>query len=390
MKFKYLKNISAALLLIAVITSCKQKANNDKELENVGTISLLGNYKEKNLDLENRVVMAPMTRCRADNEGHIPTDLMAEYYEQRASAGLIITEMAIISPNGYGYPDIPGIYTEEQIEGWKNIATKVHKKGGKIFMQIAHNGRRYLEGNDDIIAPSALPYKEGAETPKAMTKEQIKLVASEFAIAAQNAINAGFDGVEIHAANGYLISQFLAKSANIRTDEYGGSIENRSRFLFDVLDSVAARVDLSKVAVRISPSLNEAGITDDEETRPLHEYVVNKLNDYNLAYLHISGRADKIKGKEAQDAFVLDIAKHYRPLYKGTYMVNKGFTKETAEAVIKEGIADLVSFGHLYISNPDLVERFKEGYPLTEANPKTFMAKGAVGYTDYSPYQKKD
>lgn len=384
-----MKNLIILLLVIFSFVSCKQKANKEKIEKEAGSeYALLGAYKADNLSLNNRVIMAPMTRCRADNDGHIPTDLMAEYYVQRASAGLIITEMAIIAPNGYGFPDIPGIYSKEQIEGWRKIADKVHDKGGKIFMQIAHNGRRYVDPKSEIIAPSPIPFKEGVAVPKAMTKAQIRQVAGEFATAAKNAIDAGFDGVEIHAANGYLISQFLAKSANIRTDEYGGSIENRSRFLFEVLDSIANKVDISKVAVRISPSLNEAGIVDDEETQPLHEYVVKKLNDYNLAYLHISGRADKIKGEEEQAAHVLNVAKHYRPLYKGTYMINKGFTKETAEAAIKEGIADLVSFGHLYVSNPDLVERFKNNYPIAESNPKTFMAKGAEGYTDYPAYKK--
>ncbi len=377
------------LLITLSVVSCKQNTNKQENGDEAETgYTLLNAYKTNNLDLNNRVVMAPMTRCRADNEGHVPTDLMAEYYAQRASAGLIITEMAIIAPNGYGFPDIPGIYTNEQIEGWKKIADKVHEKGGKIFMQIAHNGRRYVDPESEIIAPSAIPFKEGAVVPKAMSKVQIGQVAGEFATAAKNAINAGFDGVEIHAANGYLISQFLAKSANIRTDEYGGSIENRSRFLFEVLDSLANKVDMSKVAIRISPSLNESGIVDDEETQPLHEYVVKRLNDYNLAYLHISGRADKIKGEKEQAAHVLNIAKHYRQFYKSTYIINKGFTKETAEAAIKEGIADLVSFGHLFVSNPDLVERFRNNYPLTESNPKTFMAKGAEGYTDYPSYQK--
>lgn len=384
-----MKNLIILLLVIFSFVSCKQKANKENIEKEAGSeYALLGAYKADNLSLNNRVIMAPMTRCRADNDGHIPTDLMAEYYAQRASAGLIITEMAIIAPNGYGFPDIPGIYSKEQIEGWRKIADKVHDKGGKIFMQIAHNGRRYVDPKSEIIAPSTIPFKEGAAVPKAMTKAQIRQVAGEFATAAKNAIDAGFDGVEIHAANGYLISQFLAKSANIRTDEYGGSIENRSRFLFEVLDSIANKVDISKVAVRISPSLNEAGIVDDEETQPLHEYVVKRLNDYNLAYLHISGRADKIKGEEEQAAHVLNVAKHYRPLYKGIYMINKGFTKETAEAAIKEGIADLVSFGHLYVSNPDLVERFKNNYPIAESNPKTFMAKGAEGYTDYPVYKK--
>ena len=384
-----MKKLIICSLLVSAFLSCKQNANKQEaEKEASSGYVLLDAYKTGNLDLNSRVVMAPMTRCRADNEGHVPTALMAEYYAQRASAGLIITEMAIIAPNGYGFPDIPGIYTAEQIEGWKNVADKVHEKGGKIFMQIAHNGRRYVDPESEIIAPSAIPFKEGVVVPKAMTKARIRQVAGEFAAAAKNAIGAGFDGIEIHAANGYLISQFLAKSANVRTDEYGGSIENRSRFLFEVLDSIANKVDIAKVAIRISPSLNEAGIVDDDETQPLHEYVVKKLNDYNLAYLHISGRADKIKGEEEQAAHVLNVAKHYRPLYKGTYMINKGFTKETAEAAIKEGVADLVSFGHLYVSNPDLVERFRNNYPLADSNPKTFMAKGAEGYTDYPAYKK--
>lgn len=385
----FMKKLIICSLLITVFLACKQNVKNREVTKEASAeYVLLDVYKTDNLSLNSRVIMAPMTRCRADNDGHVPTNLMAEYYAQRASAGLIITEMAIIAPNGYGFPDIPGIYTAEQIAGWKNVADRVHEKDGKIFMQIAHNGRRYVDAKSEIIAPSPIPFKEGAAVPKAMTKAQIRQVAGEFATAAKNAIDAGFDGVEIHAANGYLISQFLAKSANIRTDEYGGSIENRSRFLFEVLDSISNKVDISKVAIRISPSLNEAGIVDDEETQPLHEYVVKKLNDYNLAYLHISGRADKIKDEKEQATHVLNIAKHYRTLYKGTYMINKGFTKETAEAAIKEGIADLVSFGHLYVSNPDLVERFNYNYPLAESNPKTFMAKGSEGYTDYPVYKK--
>lgn len=376
------KLIFLSLIVLSAI-SCGNKTDSTDFL-------LLSPYKTANLDLSSRVVMAPMTRCRADNERHVPTELMAEYYAQRASAGLIITEMAIIAPNGYGFPDIPGIYTAEQIEGWRKIAGKVQEKGGTIFMQIAHNGRRYVDPESDIVAPSAIPFKEGAAVPRALSKKEIGQVAGQFAAAAKNAIDAGFDGVEIHAANGYLISQFLAKSANTRTDEYGGSIENRARFLFEVLDSIANRVDISKVAVRISPSLNNAGIYDDEETQTLHEYVVKKLNDYNLAYLHISGRADNIKGENEQAAYVLDVAKHYRPLYKGTYMINKGFTKETAEAALQDGVADLVSFGNLYVSNPDLVERFRNNYPLIENDPKTFMAKGAVGYTDYPAYKEEN
>lgn len=301
------KKVILFVAIIITFLSCGNVKKENQGKEATIKYVLTEPYKTDKLDLQSRVIMAPMTRCRADNTGHIPTDLMSEYYAQRASAGLIITEMAIIAPNGYGFPDIPGIYTPEQIEGWRNIATKVHEKGGKIFMQIAHNGWRYVDPLSDIVAPSAIPFKEGAKVPRALTKEEINKVAEEFGQAAQNAIEVGFDGIEVHAANGYLINQFLAKSANKRTDEYGGSIENRSRFLFEVLDSIATKVDLSKVAIRISPSLNESGILDDDETQTLYEYIVKKLNDYNLAYLHISGRAYGTKNEKEEADYILDI-----------------------------------------------------------------------------------
>lgn len=366
-----------------------------QNINTMNTMILLTPYLSKNLEVKNRVVMAPMTRSRADNEELMATDLIAEYYTQRASAGLIITEGTQISQEAIGYINVPDIYTSKQIEGWKKVTHAVHEKGGKIFAQLWHVGRishpNVLHGKLPL-APSAInPFwqcytKNGftdTVTPKAMSLEEIQQTILDFQQAAVNAMEAGFDGVELHAANGYLFHQFFAKCSNIRTDLYGGSIENRARFLFDVLEKIKEKVPLSKVGVRIAPSFTDAfGIVTDDETVPLFEYIVTRLNDYSLAYLHISGytlEKDKIKAER----LVLDTAKHYRKLYKGTYMINKGFTRELAEVALEEEIADLISFGEPFISNPDLVERFRENAPLLTPDRNTYYTPGAKGYTDY-------
>lgn len=357
-------------------------------------MKLLEPYHSENLDLKNRVVMAPMTRSRADNEALAATDLIAEYYAQRASAGLIISEGTHINEQAIGSIHVPNIYTKEQIDGWKKVTAAVHRKGGKIFAQLWHVGRishpNLLNGKLPL-APSAVNPQFKAYTrkgfsetitPQAMSTEDIHQTILDFQQAAVNALEAGFDGVELHAANGYLFHQFFAKCSNVRTDAYGGSIENRSRFLFDVLDKIKEKVPLSKVGVRIAPSLNNTfGMVTDDETTALFEYICTALNQYNLAFLHISGFSlDQI---ENPLQFVLDTAKHYRQFYKGTYIVNKGFNRDTANQAIEDGIADLVSFGELYISNPDLVERFQQNAPLTPADKTKYYVPGAIGYTDY-------
>lgn len=357
-------------------------------------MKLLEKYKSAALQLKNRVVMAPMTRCRADNAGNTATDLIAEYYAQRSSGGLLISEGTFINDRAHGYIHVPCIYTAEQVDAWKKVTHAVHEKGGKIFAQLWHVGRVShpdLLNGQLPLAPSAInPHftaytKNGfAETltPREMTREDIQQTVSDFQKAAVNAIEAGFDGVELHAANGYLFHQFFAKCSNLRKDNYGGTIENRIRFLFEVLDAITEKMDAAKIGVRLAPALDQTfGITRDDEADELYDRLVNKLNDYQLAYLHLSGFsrasvADPMK-------LVIDTAKHFRTIYKGTLMINKGFTADSGNRVIAEGIADLVSFGELYIGNPDLVERFAAGAALNRNHSETYYTPGASGFTDY-------
>jgi N-ethylmaleimide reductase len=356
---------------------------------------LLTPFKSAHLDLRNRVVMAPMTRSRAENPGTVPNDLMAEYYGQRASAGLIISEGTYVSPEGVGYINVPGIYSPEQVAGWRKVTDAVHAKGGKFFAQIWHVGRVShpdLLGGNLPLAPSAINPHDKVYTPtgfqetvepRAMTLDEIKKTIADFAQAAQNALAAGFDGVEIHSANGYLFHQFFNGTSNHRTDEYGGSIENRARLLFDVLDAIkAAGVDLGKVGVRLNPSLHGLfGITMDEQTIPTFDYIVQRLSaEYDLAYLHLTEPMTDVSQVPFAEPHV---AKHYRPLYKGTLIINVRMTEEKGNKVIADGDADLVAFGTLYISNPDLVERFAQHVPLAEADKNTFYSGGPKGYTDY-------
>lgn len=361
---------------------------------------LLEPYKKGNLDLKNRVVMAPMTRNRTRNEERIPNELNVKYYEQRASAGLIITEGTHISPEAIGSLYVPDIYTEKQVEGWKKVTNAVHKKGAVIFAQLWHVGRlshpNILNGKLPL-APSAInpnfkTYgpKGFQETvrPKAMDLEDIERTIQDFVQAALNAEKAGFDGVELHAANGYLFHQFFMACSNTRADNYGGSIENRARFLFDVLDAISKVYPLEKVGVRLAPDLNHTfGITHDESTIATFEYIFHTLNDYPLAYVHISGFSlDKEhKGMEQ----VLDTALKYRKIYKGTLMINKGFDAATGHHALMKDIADLISFGVPFISNPDLVERIKGNHPWADADRKTFYGGAAEGYIDYPTYKEQ-
>jgi len=356
---------------------------------------LLTSYHSSSLDLKNRVVMAPMTRSRADNPELKPTDLIAKYYEQRSSSGLIISEGTNISPIGIGYINVPNIYSQSQIEGWQKVTKVVHTKGGKIFAQLWHVGRishpDLLEGKLPLAPSSINPDTQSytingfqdTVTPKEMTNEDIKETIKDFVQATKNAMIAGFDGVELHAAHSYLFHQFFAKCSNTRTDEYGGSIENRSRFLFDVLDAIKEIADIKKVGVRLSPIWDQKwGIIVDEETVPTYEYIVNRLNDYDLAYLHISGMTGGIQSKDPVKK-IFDIAYKYRKLFNGTLIINHGFDFENGNKIIEQGLADLVAFGEPYIANPDLVERFESGAPLNKPDTSTYYTQGEKGYTDY-------
>lgn len=360
----------------------------------MSTQPLLTPFKSGRLELDNRVVMAPMTRNRADNEGNVPTDeLQGLYYEQRASAGLIITEGSQVSEKAMGYINTPGIHTDAQTEGWKKVTDRVHKAGGKIFIQLWHVGRishpDFHNGNlphaPSAINPSEKAYTpEGFKdtvTPKAMTKEDIQQTIDDFRQAAKNAVTAGFDGVEIHSSNGYLIHQFFNGTSNHRTDEYGGSIENRARFFFEVLDAIKEEVPEGKIGARFNPSLHGIfGMEMDEETIPTFDHVISKLNDYDLAYIHLSEPFNDVSDIPFAEE---EIAKRYRPMYSGTLMINAGFDQESGNKVIEEGNADLVAFAKPYISNPDLVERFRAGAELAKWDQDTFYTPGKKGYTDY-------
>lgn len=348
----------------------------------------------KNITLKNRVVMAPMTRSRAANDEKKPTDeLHGLYYEQRASAGLIITEGSQVSERAVGYINTPGIHTQAQVEGWKKVTKRVHDKGGKIFIQLWHVGRMshpIFHDGELPLAPSAINPNEQSYTPdgfkdtvtpKEITKDDIKTTVEDFKNAAKNAVAAGFDGVEIHSSNGYLFHQFFNGTSNTRTDEYGGSHENKARFFFEVLDAVKEVIPEEKIGARFNPSLNGVfGMTMDEDTIPTFEYIIKKLNDYNLAYIHLSEPFTDVSDIPYA---VTEIAKHFRPLYNGTLMINGGFDQDSGNEVIASGNADLVAFGKPYISNPDLVERFENDIELAEWDKDTFYTPGKEGYTDY-------
>tara|TARA_R110001592_G_scaffold18337_8_gene76254 strand:- start:4032 stop:5126 length:1095 start_codon:yes stop_codon:yes gene_type:complete len=353
----------------------------------------------KNITLKNRVAMAPMTRSRADNEGNVPTDgLHGLYYEQRASAGLIITEGAQVSKQAVGYIYTAGIYSDEQVAGWKKVTKRVHDAGGKIFIQLWHVGRMshpdFHNGELPLSASALNPEAQSftpegfkdTVTPKEMTIEDIKTTVQDFKNAAANAVKAGFDGVEIHSSNGYLFHQFFNGSSNKRTDAYGGSTENKARFFFEVLDAIKEVIPQEKIGARFNPSLNGLfGMTMDEDTIPTFEYIIKKLNDYNLAYIHLSEPFTDVS--EIPYA-VSEIAKHFRPLYNGTLMINTSFDQEKGNKIIEDGLADLVAYGKPFISNPDLVARFENNLELADWDQDTFYTTGAKGYTDYSKASK--
>jgi len=339
--------------------------------------------------LKNRMIMAPLTRCRSVHD-HTPNDLMATYYEQRATAGLIISEATQISPMGIGYPCTPGIYTSEQIEGWKKVTRRVHEKGGKMFLQLWHVGRishpSFLGGRLPVSASAIKPVGqvytfEGMKeykTPHALEVQEIEAIVQEYVQAAENAIKAGFDGVEVHAANGYLLDQFLRDGTNTREDAYGGNIENRSRFLFEVIKGVTLKIGAEKTGLRLSPSGTFNDMTDSNPQEHF-KYVCEELNTFSLAYLHI---VDALEGDIRHGANVVSLSE-IRAAYKGVLIVCGGYDKEKGNRVIKEKQADAVAFGTLYVANPDLVERFKTDALLNEADINTFYTQDEKGYTDY-------
>lgn len=347
------------------------------------------------IELKNHIVMSPMTRCRAI--GNVPNDLVAEYYKQRAGAGLIITEGTSPSPNGLGYARIPGIFSEEQVEGWKKVTSAVHGAGGKIFVQLMHTGRishpLNLPEGAEVLAPSAVKaagqmWTDAAQmqdfpTPKAMTAEEIQSTKAEFIAAAKNAVEAGFDGIELHGANGYLLEQFLSPVSNIRTDNYGGSVENRARFVLEVAKGAAEAIGKEKVGIRLSPYGVASDMPHYSEIDATYEYLATELSKIGIAYVHVVDHSAM-----GAPAVPLAIKETIRKAFKNTFIHAGGYNQKTAEADIESGLYDLVAFGRPFISNPDLVERFKNNWPLSaDLDMNTFYSADAVGYTDYPVYK---
>lgn len=355
------------------------------------------------LSLANRMVMAPLTRNRSPDA--VPGDLAADYYTQRATAGLVITEATAISHQGQGYADVPGLYGPDQLEGWKRVTDSVHSAGGTIVAQLWHVGRishtSLQPDGGKPVAPSAiralaktyLKDDDGsggfAETsePRALERDELPGIVADYARAARAAVEeAGFDGVEIHGANGYLIDQFLRSGSNRREDDYGGSIEERARLLFEVVDAVADAVGTGRVGIRLSP-VTPANDSSDPDPQPLFEHVAAGLGRRGIAYVHViegatGGDRDHRQGDRPFDYAAFKRA--YRDAGgTGAWMVNNGYDSELAEQAVADGRADLVAFGKLYIANPDLVHRFREDLPLNEPDRKTFYGGGAKGYVDY-------
>lgn len=345
--------------------------------------------------LKNRIVMAPMTRCRAiDN---IPNELMAEYYKQRSNAGLIITEGTSPSPNGLGYARIPGIFSEKQVEGWKTTTKAVHNNGGKIIVQLMHSGRisHHLNMHKDaqILAPSAvkaagqmwtdLKGLQDFDVPKEMTPQEILHARTEYVAAAENALFAGFDGVELHSANGYLLEEFLSPISNIRKDNYGGSIENRCRFVIEVVAAVANAIGKEKTGIRLSPYGVASDMPHYPEIDATYDYLSKELNKLDIAYIHLVDHSAM-----GAPPVPLEIKKVIRNNFRNTIILCGGFNKESAETAIESGLTDLVAFGRPFINNPDLVERFKNNWPLSQnLNMDLFYTADEKGYTDYPFYK---
>jgi N-ethylmaleimide reductase len=352
-------------------------------------LDLFSPVKLGSMQLSNRIVMAPLTRNRAGEHG-VPQPLNVTYYEQRASAGLIVTEATPISAMAHGYPALPGIYTDAQVAGWKKITDAVHAKGGKIVIQLWHVGRishpTLLPDGALPVAPSAIKPAGKAFTyqglvdyvePRALDANELSSIVADYVHATKSALAAGFDGVEIHAANGYLLDQFLRDGTNQRTDQYGGSFENRARFLLEVTKAVVDVAGSDKVGVRISP-VNPFNDMKDSNPQALFNFVTESLNLFNLAYLHVVEGG--IHGGGIADPFDFDAL---RKLFKGPYMANLAYDKARGNAVVASGHADVVAYGVPFIANPDLVERFRTDAPLNEADSSTFYGGTEKGYTDY-------
>jgi N-ethylmaleimide reductase len=358
---------------------------------------LLKPYRLGDLPLRNRIVMAPLTRTRAQNGAHVPNDLMVEYYAQRASAGLIITEGTWVSEEAQGWYGVPGIYDNEQGEAWRRVTEAVHANDGKIFAQLWHQGgvshHSFYPDGRQPAAPSAVDLEQlvhvrggsvMSDVPRAMSKDDIKRTVLDFKNASRVAQDAGFDGVQLQAGFVYLINQFLHETTNRRTDEYGGSIENRSRLLFEVLDAVLEVWPSQRVGVKAGPMTNELGAFKSvESTLAVSEYVYERLSPYNLSHILLMRQMADLTGTPIEALSGDAVIHHFRRRYNGSLILNVGINAEHGARLISEGAGDLVAFGRDYIANPDLVERIAAGAPLNPGRPESYYGSSAIGYTDY-------
>jgi N-ethylmaleimide reductase len=362
---------------------------------NMKELKVLNAYKLGNIELKNRIVMSPMTRSRAI--GNIPNDLIAKYYSQRSGAGLIITEGTSPSPNGLGYSRIPGIFNKTQVEGWKIVTSSVHKNKSRIFVQLMHTGRighvLNLPEGAKVLAPSAVKptgqmwtdskQMQDFPVPEAMTAKDIEHTKKEFIDAAKKGIEAGFDGVELHAANGYLLEQFLSPISNIRTDNYGGSIENRSRFVLEVAEGVAEAIGKDKTGIRLSPYGVASDMPHYPEIDATYKYLAENLNRLGIAYIHLVDHSSM-----GAPSVPVELKKLIRSIFRNTIILSGGYDLERAEADINSGLGDIIAFGRPFINNPDLVDRFRNGWPLSnELDFNLFYTPGEKGYTDYPVYK---
>ena len=348
---------------------------------------MLSAYDKKGFSLKNHIVMSPMTRSRAIN--NVPNSLIAEYYKQRSGAGLIITEGTAPAPEALGYPRIPGIFSEKQTEAWKEITAAVHENNSKIFIQLMHTGRighthnlpdglQLVSASDKTAAGQIYTDQAGLQDhtqPQALTKDGIKGIINSFVNASKNAVTAGFDGIEFHGANGYLLEQFLNPNVNDRTDEYGGSIENRSRIIIELAEEVSQAIGKDKVGIRLSPfsTLGDLAAYDEQEVHKTYAHLAEKLNEIGINYLHIGVNA----------AIPQEVFDSIRNNFSNTIILSNGLTPETAEEALDAGFANLVAFGRAFLANPDFVARIEKGAELNEPDYNTFYTADAKGYTDY-------
>lgn len=360
---------------------------------------LISKYSLGNKLLKNRVVMAPMTRSRTSQPGDIPNEMMVKYFEQRASAGLIITDATQISLQGKGYSFTPGIYTKEQIQGWKKVTQAVHNKDGKIFVQLWHVGRmshKSLHPDNRTVAPSPIApnskvwisdeFGNGnmvdCPIPEELTLDEIQNIIEDYKIAAQNAKLAGFDGVEIHAGNGYLLDEFLRTSSNKRNDLYGGNIQNRIRLIEEIINVVSQTFDTNLIGLRLSPHNTSRGMDCPEIIETVYE-LLRKLEKKNLGYVHFA-EADWDEAPEVP----LEFRKNIREIFSGSVIVAGNYDKKKGEEILENQLADLIAYGRLFISNPDLVERFENNLPLADYDHDSLFGGNEKGYTDYKNYLK--